>query len=166
MSSVSLWLNNVGLTHHRDTEDTEVAQRRARSPNPFRTFRFPPRAAHESGRVEAILDLVSKHIGAGWIHLSTYNIMNVYGLEHVEAAAHESTPPARRESSLVLRHVCRVDSAVSQHELAQATLFSRAWEILLPVTARALCELDHGLVVHVSAILRHWGSSDSGEARV
>ena len=28
-------------------------------------------------------------MGAGWIHLSTYNIMNVYGLEHIEAAARE-----------------------------------------------------------------------------
>src|SRR4029453_1699684 len=28
-------------------------------------------------------------MGAGWIHLSTYNIMNVYGLEHVEAASRE-----------------------------------------------------------------------------
>ena len=28
-------------------------------------------------------------MGAGWIHLSTYNIMNVYGLEHVEAASRD-----------------------------------------------------------------------------
>ena len=28
-------------------------------------------------------------MGAGWIHLSTYNIMNVYGLENVEAVSHE-----------------------------------------------------------------------------
>ena len=24
--------------------------------------------------------------GAGWIHISTYNLMNVYGLEHIEDA--------------------------------------------------------------------------------
>src|SRR5258708_1101659 len=30
-----------------------------------------------------------KTLGAGWIHLSTYNIMNVYGLEHIEAASRE-----------------------------------------------------------------------------
>src|SRR6266853_200750 len=30
-----------------------------------------------------------KVFGAGWIHLSTYNLMNVYGLEHVEAAARD-----------------------------------------------------------------------------
>src|SRR6185436_13435431 len=30
-----------------------------------------------------------KTLGAGWIHLSTYNIMNVYGLENVEAASHD-----------------------------------------------------------------------------
>src|SRR4029453_6936552 len=30
-----------------------------------------------------------KTLGAGWIHLSTYNIMNVYGLEHLEAASRE-----------------------------------------------------------------------------
>ena len=28
-------------------------------------------------------------MGAGWIHLSTYNIMNVYGLEHVEAVSRD-----------------------------------------------------------------------------
>src|SRR5262245_56610823 len=28
-------------------------------------------------------------LGAGWIHLSTYNIMNVYGLEHIEAVSRE-----------------------------------------------------------------------------
>ena len=27
--------------------------------------------------------------GAGWIHISTYNLMRVHGLEHVEAVDHE-----------------------------------------------------------------------------
>src|SRR5437667_5486448 len=28
-------------------------------------------------------------VGAGWIHISTYNLMNVYGFENIEAADHE-----------------------------------------------------------------------------
>src|SRR6185295_19955989 len=28
-------------------------------------------------------------LGAGWIHLSTYNLMQVYGLEHIAAASRE-----------------------------------------------------------------------------
>ena len=41
------------------------------------------------GRWKRFWTWCQKIFGAGWIHLSTYNIMNVYGLEHIEAASRE-----------------------------------------------------------------------------
>jgi 1-acyl-sn-glycerol-3-phosphate acyltransferase len=39
------------------------------------------------GRWKLLMTWLQRHIGSLWIHLSTYNIMNVYGLENIEAAS-------------------------------------------------------------------------------
>jgi hypothetical protein len=41
------------------------------------------------GRWKRFWAWCQKTVGAGWIHLSTYNLMNVYGLDHIEAASRE-----------------------------------------------------------------------------
>ena len=116
------------------------------------------------GRWKRFWTLCQSTLGAGWIHFSTYNIMNVYGLEHVEAASRE------RPILLVANHRSFFDMyAVStvlfrEHQVAQATLLSGAWQVLLSVAARPVCKSRHGLVVNVSAIFRDRRSSNSGEA--
>ncbi|MGH9900124.1 MAG: 1-acyl-sn-glycerol-3-phosphate acyltransferase, partial [Pyrinomonadaceae bacterium] len=35
------------------------------------------------GRIKRFLTFLQRHLGATWIHLATYNVMNVYGFENV-----------------------------------------------------------------------------------
>lgn len=52
--------------------------------------RFAFRTAHRAnqGRAKEFWTRLQSWLGAWWIHLSTYNIMRVYGLEHTEAIDH------------------------------------------------------------------------------
>ncbi|MEJ7618037.1 MAG: hypothetical protein WKF30_13995 [Pyrinomonadaceae bacterium] len=49
------------------------------------------RVAHRMnrGRWKTLWTACQSTVGAGWIKLATYNILRVYGLEHVEATAHD-----------------------------------------------------------------------------
>jgi 1-acyl-sn-glycerol-3-phosphate acyltransferase len=80
-------------------------------------------------------------MGAGWIHLSTYNIMNIYGLENVGAASRE------RPLLLVANHRSFFDMyAVS------AMLFRRtAWrkQLFFPVRGRFFYTSPLGLIVNL-----------------
>jgi 1-acyl-sn-glycerol-3-phosphate acyltransferase len=86
-------------------------------------------------------------MGAGWIHLSTYNIMNIYGLENVEAASRE------RPLLLVANHRSFFDMyAVS------AMLFRRtSWrkQLFFPVRGRFFYQSPLGLIVN---LLMGWWS--------
>ena len=93
-----------------------------------------------------------KIFGAGWIHLATYNLMHVYGLEHCRGRFARASDPAGSQPSIVLRHVHGLDRALPQDDLAQATFLSGARPLLLPVAAGFVCESGHGLVVDVSAL--------------
>ena len=120
-SSVSLWLNDAS---NHETQRTQRF-RGARSPNPFERFAFRLVGRMNRGAWKRFWTWCQSTLGAGWIHLSTYNIMNVYGLEHVEAASRE------RPLLLVANHRSFFDMyAVStvlfrETQLAQATLLSR-----------------------------------------
>jgi len=48
--------------------------------------RFCFSIAHKmnQGRWKRLMSFLQRHIGSLWIHISTYNIMNLYGLENVE----------------------------------------------------------------------------------
>src|SRR5215213_2748952 len=138
----------------------------SRSSNPVRTFCFPLRATHESVRLEAFLDVVSMHLRRRLdpsLHLQHHERLRPRARRGRSA---RSTAAPRRESSLILRHVCGVDSAVSRDELAQAIVLSGTWQVLLPVTRRAVSEPHNGLVVHVPTVFCDRRSSDSREARV
>src|SRR3712207_3704488 len=56
-----------------------------------RTERAAFRLAHRMnrGRWKQFWTFCQRTLGAGWIHLATYNIMRVRGLEHLEAVSHE-----------------------------------------------------------------------------
>ncbi|HYY56161.1 MAG TPA: lysophospholipid acyltransferase family protein [Pyrinomonadaceae bacterium] len=80
-------------------------------------------------------------IGAGWIHLATYNLMRVYGLEHVDAASHASP------ILLVANHRSFFDMYT-----VSALLFRRtSWpkRLFFPVRSRFFYESPLGLVVNM-----------------
>ncbi len=107
-----------------------------------RIERIAFRVAHRmnQGAWKKLWTACQKTVGAGWIRLSTYNIMRVYGLEHVEATDH------RRPLVLVSNHRSFFDMyAVS------ATLFHRTrWQkkLFFPVRARFFYESPAGMLVN------------------
>src|SRR5687768_807906 len=57
--------------------------------NWFERFAFRLVRRMNQGGWKRFWTFCQRTLGAGWIHLSTYNLMQVYGLEHVAAAARE-----------------------------------------------------------------------------
>jgi 1-acyl-sn-glycerol-3-phosphate acyltransferase len=82
-----------------------------------------------------------KTLGAGWIHLSTYNIMNVYGLEHVEAASHD------RPLLLVANHRSFFDMYTVSTVLFRNTKWRK--QLFFPVRGRFFYQSPLGLFVNL-----------------
>ena len=80
-------------------------------------------------------------LGAGWIHLSTYNIMNVYGLEHVEAASRE------RPLLLVANHRSFFDMYAVSTVLFRNTRWRK--QLFFPVRGRFFYQSPLGLLVNL-----------------
>src|SRR5688572_14428477 len=79
-TDVGHWTLDVGLV----PEPEELAVL-----NWFERFAFRLVKRMNRGRWKSFWTRCQKVFGAGWIHLATYNLMRVYGLEHVEAALRE-----------------------------------------------------------------------------
>ena len=82
-----------------------------------------------------------KRFGAGWIHLATYNIMNVYGLENVEAASHE------RPLLLVANHRSFFDMYTVSTVLFRNTKWRK--QLFFPVRGRFFYQSPLGLFVNL-----------------
>lgn len=82
-----------------------------------------------------------KIFGAGWIHLSTYNLMNVYGLEHVEAVSHD------RPLLLVANHRSFFDMYVVSTTLFRHTKWRK--QLFFPVRGRFFYQSPLGLFVNL-----------------
>ena len=80
-------------------------------------------------------------IGAGWIHLSTYNIMNIYGLEHVEAAARD------RPLLLVANHRSFFDMYAVSTVLFRNTRWQK--QLFFPVRGRFFYQNPLGLLLNL-----------------
>jgi len=80
-------------------------------------------------------------MGAGWIHLSTYNIMNVYGLEHVEAASRD------RPLVLVANHRSFFDMYAVSTVLFRETSWRK--QLFFPVRGRFFYQSPLGLLVNL-----------------
>ncbi len=110
--------------------------------------RFAFRVAHRmnQGRVKRFWTWCQRVIGAGWIHLSTYNLMRVYGLEHVEAARHD------RPLLLVANHRSFFDMFVVSTILFRQTHWSKT--LYFPV--RALFFYESLLGVLINFLMGWW----------
>ena len=79
--------------------------------------------------------------GAGWIHLSTYNLMQVYGLEHVEAASRD------KPLLLVANHRSFFDMYVVSTTLFRHTKWRK--QLFFPVRGRFFYQSPLGLFVNL-----------------
>lgn len=80
-------------------------------------------------------------LGAGWIHLSTYNIMNVYGLENIEAASRE------KPILLVANHRSFFDMYAVSTVLFRNTSWRK--QLFFPVRGRFFYQSPLGLFVNL-----------------
>jgi 1-acyl-sn-glycerol-3-phosphate acyltransferase len=80
-------------------------------------------------------------VGAGWIHLATYNLMRVYGLEHVEAAGRE------RPLLLVANHRSFFDMYAVSSVLFRRTKGQK--RLFFPVRGRFFYESPTGMLVNM-----------------
>src|SRR5687767_1406258 len=79
--------------------------------------------------------------GAGWIHLATYNLMQVYGLEHVEAASRN------RPILLVANHRSFFDMYTVSTVLFRRTKWRK--QLFFPVRGRFFYQSPLGLFVNL-----------------
>ncbi|MEJ7577246.1 MAG: lysophospholipid acyltransferase family protein [Pyrinomonadaceae bacterium] len=101
-------------------------------------FRFARRM--NRGRAKVFWTWCQRTLGAGWIHLSTYNIMRVYGLEHLEAVSHE------RPVLLVANHRSFFDMYVVSTVLFYRTAFPK--KLFFPVRGRFFYQSPLGMFVN------------------
>jgi 1-acyl-sn-glycerol-3-phosphate acyltransferase len=109
--------------------------------SPFERFAFRLTRRMNGGRWKRFWTLCQRTLGAGWIHLSTYNLMRVYGLEHVEAAARE------RPLLLVANHRSFFDMYVVSTVLFRRTRWRK--QLFFPVRGRFFYDNAGGLVVNL-----------------
>jgi 1-acyl-sn-glycerol-3-phosphate acyltransferase len=108
---------------------------------PFERFAFRLVTRMNQGTWKRFWTWCQSALGAGWIHLSTYNIMNVYGLEHVEAAAHD------RPLLLVANHRSFFDMYAVSTVLFRNTVWPK--RLFFPVRGRFFYQSPLGLFVNL-----------------
>lgn len=109
--------------------------------SPFERFAFRIVKRMNKGAWKRFWTFCQRTLGAGWIHLSTYNIMNVYGLEHVEAASRE------RPILLVANHRSFFDMYAVSTVLFRNTRWRK--KLFFPVRGRFFYQSPLGLFVNL-----------------
>lgn len=102
-------------------------------------FRLVYRMNH--GRWKRFWTWCQKTMGAGWIHFATYNLMNIYGLEHVEAVSHD------RPILLVANHRSFFDMYTVSTALFRHTRWRK--QLFFPVRGRFFFQSPLGLLVNL-----------------
>lgn len=107
----------------------------------FERFAFRLTWRMNQGNWKRFWTSCQKILGAGWIHISTYNIMNVYGLEHFEAVSHE------RPILLVANHRSFFDMFTVSTVLFRHTSWRK--QLFFPVRGRFFYQSPLGLFVNL-----------------
>jgi len=108
--------------------------------SPFERFAFRLAWRMNRGRWKRFWTLCQSTLGAGWIQVSTYNLLRVHGLEHVESVSHE------RPLLLVANHRSFFDMYV-----VSTVLFRKArWrkQLFFPVRGRFFYDSIGGLLLN------------------
>ncbi len=93
------------------------------------------------GRWKSFWTFCQRTIVAGWIRISTYNLMRVYGLEHFDEVSHE------RPILLVANHRSFFDMYTVSAELFRRTSWPK--KLFFPVRARFFYESPLGMFVNM-----------------
>jgi len=102
-------------------------------------FRTVHRA--NQGRAKKFWTRLQSWLGAWWIHLATYNIMRVYGLENIEGVDH------MRPVVLVANHRSFFDMYAVSAVLYRRTKFNK--KLFFPVRGRFFYESPLGMLVNL-----------------
>ncbi|HEX8187522.1 MAG TPA: lysophospholipid acyltransferase family protein [Pyrinomonadaceae bacterium] len=109
--------------------------------SPFERFAFRLTRRMNRGRWKRFWTFCQRTLGAGWIHVSTYNLMRVSGLEHVEAAG------PSRPLLLVANHRSFFDMYVVSTVLFRRTSWRK--QLFFPVRGRFFYDTFGGLLVNL-----------------
>jgi 1-acyl-sn-glycerol-3-phosphate acyltransferase len=132
-----------------NAESTQPAESTAPAPareemavlSPFERFAFRLTWRMNRGGWKRFWTFCQRTLGAGWIHVSTYNLMSVSGLEHVEAVSHE------RPILLVANHRSFFDMYVVSTVLFRHTKWRK--QLFFPVRGRFFYDTFGGLLVNL-----------------
>ena len=108
--------------------------------SPFERFAFRLARRMNTGGWKRFWTFCQRIFGAGWIHLSTYNLVRVTGLEHVESVSHE------RPLLLVANHRSFFDMYVVSTVLFRGTKWRK--QLFFPVRGRFFYDTAGGLLVN------------------
>lgn len=106
----------------------------------FERFAFRLTHRMNRGSWKRFWTFCQRIFGAGWIRVSTYNLMRVYGLENVEAVSHE------RPLLLVANHRSFFDMYVVSTALFRRTRWQKS--LFFPVRGRFFYDSIAGLLVN------------------
>jgi 1-acyl-sn-glycerol-3-phosphate acyltransferase len=106
----------------------------------FERFTFRLTRRMNRGGWKRFWTFCQRTLGAGWIRVSTYNLMRVYGLEHIEAAQRE------RPLLLVANHRSFFDMYVVSTVLFRQTRWRK--QLFFPVRGRFFYDTLGGLLVN------------------
>ena len=109
--------------------------------SPVERFAFRLTRRMNEGAWKRFWTACQRTLGAGWIHLATYNIMRVYGLEHIEAASRE------RPILLVANHRSFFDMYVVSTVLFRRTRWPK--RLFFPVRGRFFYDSPLGPLVNL-----------------
>jgi 1-acyl-sn-glycerol-3-phosphate acyltransferase len=109
--------------------------------SPFERFAFRLTWRMNRGRWKRFWTFCQRTLGAGWIHFSTYNLMRVSGLEHVESAERS------RPILLVANHRSFFDMYVVSTVLFRRTSWRK--QLFFPVRGRFFYDTAAGLLVNL-----------------
>jgi 1-acyl-sn-glycerol-3-phosphate acyltransferase len=126
--------NNTGTDALEPTAEEWAALSR------FERFAFRLTRRMNRGGWKRVWTLCQRTLGAGWIHVSTYNLMQVFGLEHVEAASRE------RPLLLVANHRSFFDMYVVSTVLFRKTRWRK--QLFFPVRGRFFYDTPGGVIVN------------------
>src|ERR1041385_3729916 len=109
--------------------------------SPFERFAFRFTHRMNLGGWKRFWTWCQSFFGAGWIHISTYNLMRVYGLENVEAIDHS------RPILLVANHRSFFDMYVVSTTLFRKTKWQK--QLFFPVRGRFYYQNPVGMFVNL-----------------
>lgn len=109
--------------------------------SPMEWFAFRIARRMNEGNWKRFWTFCQRTLGMGWIRLATYNIMRVYGLEHVEAVSHE------RPLLLVANHRSFFDMYAVSAELFRRTKWQK--RLFFPVRGRFFYESPLGMFINL-----------------